>query len=91
MKVIFSAAADRKLIEIYRYIAIENHAPESAEKLLADIRKQVTILADMPKIGRVFTSENIRFIVIRKHVIVYKIKGDTVIITQIYGAGENWR
>ncbi len=91
MKVIFSAAADRKLVEIYRYIAIENHAPESAEKLLADIREQVKILADMPKIGRVFTSENIRFIVIRKHVIVYKIKGNTVTITQIYSAGENWR
>ncbi len=91
MKVIFSVAADRKLVEIYRYIAIGNHAPESAEKLLADIREQVTILADMPKIGRVFTSENIRFLVIRKHVIVYKIKGNTVIITQIYGAGENWR
>lgn len=91
MKVIFSANADQKLLEIYRYIAIENYAPDSAEKLITDIREQTKILADMPKIGRVFTDENTRFLVIKKHVIVYKIQKNNIIITQIYRAGENWR
>lgn len=45
----------------------------------------------MPKIGRVFADENTRFLVIRKHVIVYKIQKDNIIITQIHRAGENWR
>lgn len=91
MRVIFSARADKKLLAIYRYIAIENHAPESAEKLIADIREQVKILADMPNIGRVFTNKMIRFLVIRKHIIVYKIKDEAIIITQIHRPRENWR
>ncbi len=91
MKVIFSKNADQKLLQIYYYIAIENHSPESAEKLIFDIREKTKILAENPKIWTIFTDENTRFIVARNHVILYKIKGNQVIISQIFWAGENWR
>ncbi len=50
MKVIFSKNADQKLLQIYHYIAIENHSPESAEKLIFDIREKTKMLTENPKI-----------------------------------------
>lgn len=91
MPVVFSKAADDKLLQIYHYIAIENHAPENAEKLMTAIREEVEILADMPRIGRILLDDLTRFIVVKNHVLVYEIHPDKILITQLFGAGENWR
>lgn len=93
MDVYFSPKALRSLSRIYRYIAVENHSPENAEKLIADIEQQtVNQLSDMPFIGRqVASDKNIRFIVVRNHTVVYKVHKQQITVADIFGAGRNWR
>lgn len=93
MKVVFLQAAEQTLIEIYRYIAIENHAPESADKLIAELQeKTVSLLSHSPEIGRRIDDEfNIRFIVVRNYSVVYKVENDKISVMNIYRAGRNWR
>lgn len=93
MEVYFSQKALRSLSQIYHYIAVENHSPENAEKLITDIQAQVVShLSHTPYLGRKLThNENIRFIVVRKHAIVYKIHKKHVTVSDIFAAGRNWR
>jgi len=48
--VLLSAEADRDLLELYRYVAL-NDAPEKAEQLLAAIEKEIVRLDAMPARG----------------------------------------
>lgn len=91
MKVIFSKKASDKLLSIYFYIAHQQHAPENAEKLINQIRKQSQILAVTPRMGRVLENDKKRFIVVKNHILVYEIKEEIALIVQIYGPGENWK
>lgn len=93
MEVYFSQKALRSLSQIYHYIAVENHSPENAEKLIADIQEQVlSHLCHTPRLGRKLSdNENIRFIVVRKHTIVYKIHKRHITVSDIFSAGQNWR
>lgn len=92
MEVVFSQTAKQALIDIYRYIAIDNHAPENAEKLIMELEQTtLSLLSHSPKIGRKFSGDNIRFIVVRKHTILYKITAKHIRIINIYPAGSNWR
>lgn len=93
MEVYFSKKALRSLSQIYRYIAIENHSPENAEKLIATIEQQaVSQLSEMAFSGRQLASDrNTRFIIVRNHTIVYKIHKQHITVSDIFGAGKNWR
>ncbi len=93
MKVNFLETAEQDLIDVYRYIAVENHAPESAERLIQELeQKTVKMLSDFPQIGkRIDSSENIRFIVVRNYSVIYKIVENQIFIMNFYGAGRDWR
>lgn len=93
MKVVFLENAEQELVAIYRYIAVENNAPDSAEKLVSELEeKTVNLLSHSPEIGRRIDDEfNIRFIVVRNYSIVYKVENDRVSVMNIYRAGRNWR
>ncbi len=92
MKVRFSQTAKETLVDIYRYIAVENYAPKSAEKLITEIENvTISLLTDNPKLGRKFNGENIRFIVVKNYVILYEIEPEYITVVDIYRAGRNWR
>lgn len=91
MKVVFSKEVDYKLLQIHNYIALEQKAPENAEKLIKSIREEIKILENMPRMGRIFTDDLTRFFVIKNHTFVYEIRPEEIFITQVFGAGENWR
>lgn len=92
MSVYFSIEAEQALIDIYHYIAIENHAPKNAAAFLANLRiETVDLLSHSPKAGRVYR-DNIRFIVWRNYTVTYIIHdNDDVIIADIFSPGQNWR
>lgn len=93
MKVIFLPAAEQALVEIYHYIAVENHAPDSAAELLTELQETtLKMLSHSPEIGRRIDDElNIRFIVVRNYSIVYTVEKEHVAVMNIYRAGRNWR
>ncbi len=89
--VYFSDIAEQDLIDIYYFIAIENQAPEQAERFLSELRETtINVLSTTPLIGREY-SEGIRFIVHKRYVITYCVQGNDVIIAEIYAPGRNWR
>ncbi len=89
--VYFSDIAEQDLIDIYYFIAVENQAPEQADKFLTELRENtINLLSANPYIGREHRN-GIRFIVHKKYTITYCIKGNDVIIVEIYAPGRNWR
>lgn len=93
MKVNFLDTAEQDLIEIYRYIGIENQSPENAEKLIYELEhRTVFLLSDFPEAGRrIDDKENIRFIVVKNYSVVYKIVNNQIFVMNFYRAGRNWR
>lgn len=92
MRVILSDYALNKLGRMYEYIEREyDGAPQAYHKLNSAIDDAQSLLADNPKIGRVFHGENERFLVIGRYVFLYHIAANAIVIANIYGAGENWR
>lgn len=91
MNVYFSGFAEQDLIDIYHFIAIENHAQEQADKFISELRASVIDqLSQFPKSGQALHN-NSRFITFKKYVITYFTKGGDVIITEIHPPGKNWR
>lgn len=91
MQVYFSRIAEQTLVNIYHYIAVENHAPENAEQFIKGLRQStVNLLSHSSKIGRLYR-DNVRFIIYKNYTITYAIDGDAVIIADVYAPGKNWR
>lgn len=91
MKLFLSEEADQFLVELFEYLAIDKGVPDSAAKVIKEIKNGLNILKHSPKIGTKLKGENIRFIVVGSHVAVYEIDGDVITITNFYGKGQNWR
>ena len=66
-----SAASD--LADIWGYIAIENHSPEAADKLIDEIDERLRGLAEFPLTGELVEHlrTNTRRIVIRKRFLLF--------------------
>ncbi len=91
MKLFFSEKAEQFLFDLFEYIAIEKLAPDSAEKVITEIKQGVNKLKNFPKIWSILKGDNIRFLVIGNYIAVYEISENRVVITHIYGKGQNWR
>jgi len=83
--VLLSAEAERDLLELYRYVAL-NDAPEKAEQLLAAIEKEIVRLDAMPARGhyppeleRIGVLE-FREVFFKPYRIIYEISGRDVIV-----------
>ncbi len=50
MKLFFSEKAEQFLFDLFEYIAIEKLAPDSAEKVITEIKQGVNKLKNFPKI-----------------------------------------
>lgn len=87
----YSQQAKNSLINIYRYIAIEQQAPENADSFLNYLQETVfNSLSHTPKMGRLWR-DNTRFLVVKRYVVLYEVFSDEVLIIDIIVPGTNWR
>ncbi len=90
MKVIYANEAKKDLKNLYDYI-VKNSTHATANKVVDLIIKDVLLLEQMPRIGTKLKGENIRFLVVKKYVVVYEIREEIILIANIYSKGQNWR
>ncbi|MEI8390418.1 MAG: type II toxin-antitoxin system RelE/ParE family toxin [bacterium] len=84
MELILTERAYKDLAEIKEYISLDN--PTAAKELLSDFEKALDNLALMPKIGHInqtLTNKNVRFLNVKKYVIIYKINDDNIAVIRI--------
>jgi toxin ParE1/3/4 len=70
----FDPAVHGDLAEIWRYIAVENHSPGAADKLIDMLFGKFSLLAAQPLLGesREDLGENVRAFVARSYLILYR-------------------
>ncbi len=89
--IIYSKQAKNSLVQIYRYIAVEQQAPDNANRFINQLQeKTCALLSQHPKAGRLWKKDT-RFIVVKRYVVLYEILADTVLILDIIVPGKNWR
>jgi toxin ParE1/3/4 len=87
MKVIFSVAAHKDLIDIVKYISKDK--PKAAQNWAAEIKTSVLKLGDFPHFGRIvpeYSDDSIREIIKGQYRIVYKIddEKETIVILAVH-------
>lgn len=96
MQLIWRDEALRDLDDIYHYIAIENHNPESADKVVTTIYDQTNqTLIPHPMQGRVGRVRGTRELVISRYpnyIVVYKIydEDDEVKVISVRNTAREW-
>lgn len=84
-RIVLTADAERDLLELYRYVAI-NDAPEKALLLLANIEEKISSLEQMPARGHYLPElERIGVLEFREvffnpYRIIYEVSGETVCV-----------
>ena len=86
--------AEEDFTEIISYIAADN--PNAASKLADKIEKNLELLSDNPKLGRIPRDEEIRnlgyrYIVIQNYLIFYTIDERTILIHRILHSARNYK
>jgi plasmid stabilization system protein ParE len=80
MRVVFSDRAKLRLRQIHRYIAEDN--PIAAERVAIRIRQTVELLADFPRIGRIWEDGETRALNVSglPYRVHYRIDEDAVLV-----------
>jgi len=86
--------AEEDFTEIISYIAADN--PNAASKLTDKIEKNLELLSDNPKLGRIPRDDEIRnlgyrYIIIQNYLIFYTIDERTVLIHRILHSARNYK
>jgi len=86
--------AEEDFIEIISYIAADN--PTAASKLADKIEKNLKLLSENPKLGRIPRDEEIRnlgyrYIIIHNHLIFYTIDERTILVHRILHSARNYK
>lgn len=86
--------AEEDLSEIISYIAVDN--PNAASKLAIKIEKDLELLSENPKLGRIPRDEEIRglgyrYIIIQNYIIFYTIDERTILIHRILHSARNYK
>ncbi len=90
MKIVCTEPARQDLSQIFAYIAEEN--PRAARALLATIRKQSTVLADNPQLGRLGRIEGTCELVLAgtHYILPYRLKDQQIQILAVFHAARKW-
>lgn len=86
---LLSPAAARDLESIVDHIALEQHEPEAAAKLVDEFLEAFDLLARAPHAGRIrteLTGEAVRWWVLHRYLIVYEPTEPLRILRVIHGA-----
>lgn len=86
--------AEEDFTEIISYIAADN--PSAANTLVNKIEKNLELLSDNPKLGRIPRDEEIRnlgyrYIIIQNHIVFYTINEKTILIHRILHSARNFK
>ncbi|MCB0747704.1 MAG: type II toxin-antitoxin system RelE/ParE family toxin [Ignavibacteriales bacterium] len=86
--------AEEDFTEIISYIAADN--PNAASKLADKIEKNLELLSENPKLGRIPRDEEIRnlgyrYIIIQNYIIFYTIDERTIVIHRILHSARNYK
>jgi len=86
--------AEEDLSDIISYIAADN--PNAASKLANKIEKDLELLSENPKLGRIPRDEEIRglgyrYIIIQNYIIFYTIDERTILIHRILHSARNYK
>jgi toxin ParE1/3/4 len=85
MKIVFSQAAQKDLIDTITYVS--NDKPKAARHWANEIKKSIRKLSDLPRMGRIvpeFSDESIREIIKGHYRIVYKTDTNTIAILAVH-------
>lgn len=91
----YSKESKEDLIGIKQYIKYNLQEPETAQKLISKIRKEISSLKHNPKICSIIDDDLIKKLEIRKlivdnYIVFYRIKNDNVEIVRIMYGRRNW-
>jgi len=81
-----TARAERDLKDIYRY-TVETFGHNQAEKYLRELDAVFELLGDYPNMGRAYEGRTQQF-VHGKHIILYRIGTDEIIIGRIFHGAQ---
>jgi toxin ParE1/3/4 len=86
--------AEEDFTEIVSYIAADN--PNAANTLANKIEKNLELLSDNPKLGRIPRDEEIRnlgyrYIIIQNYIIFYTLDEKTILIHRILHSARNYK
>ena len=93
--IVYTDAAIDDLDIIFDYISMDNRL--AAEALLNKMEDGINMLREYPKLGAIFPSneysyveERYRFLSISSYLVFYRIVEETIIITRILHANQDW-
>ena len=91
----YSKESRQDLIEIKQYIKYNLQEPETAQKLISKIRKEINGLNNNPEIYSIIDDDIIKKLEIRKlivdnYIVFYRIKRYSIQIVRIMYGKRNW-
>lgn len=91
----YSEEAKQDLIGIKRYIKYNLQEPETAQKLISKMRKEINNLKYNPEINAIVDDDFIKKIEIRKlmvdnYIVFYRIKNYSIEIVRVMYGKRNW-
>ena len=86
--------AEEDFTEIISFIAADNHA--AAEEIANKIEKNLGLLSENPKLGRIPREEEIknlgyRYLIVQNYIIFYTVEGKTIFIHRILHGARNYK
>ena len=86
--------AEEDFTEIISFIAADN--PAAAEEIANKIEKNLGLLSENPKLGRIPGEEEIknlgyRYLIVRNYIIFYTVEGKTIFIHRILHGARNYK
>lgn len=90
----FLKIAEEDFTEIVSYVAADN--PNAANVLATKIEKNLELLSDNPKLGRIPRDEDIRnlgyrYLIVQNYIIIYSTEERTIIIHRILHSARNYK
>lgn len=90
----FLKIAEEDFTEIVSYVAADN--PNAANVLATKIEKNLELLSDNPKLGRIPRDEEIRnlgyrYLIVQNYIIFYTTEERTIIIYRILHSARNYK
>lgn len=90
----FLKIAEEDFTEIVSYVAADN--PNAAIILATKIEKNLELLSDNPKLGRIPRNEDIRnlgyrYLIVQNYIIFYSTEERTIIIHRILHSARNYK
>lgn len=91
----YSKESKQDLIGIKQYIKYNLQEPETAQKLISKIRKEINGLKSNPEIYSIIDDDiikrqEIRKLIVDNYIVFYRVKNDDIEIARVMYGRKNW-